>query len=383
MPGLLGRWLRAIGRIFLFAVLFIGLLSAGSLLGQRLDGGEHITALIGSALMAVAALAAGALLIRRLDHRPAGALGLAWTNRSAREIGVGLAIGVGALVIAAIAMAAAGGLRYTGQGGDVLGWTRIVAAGFGGLAVAAFAEEVLFRGYPFQVLAQVAGGAAATLALSLLFALAHAGNPNVDTFALVNIFLAGVLLSVAYLRTRSLWFATAVHLGWNWAMALLFDLLAIAWQADLTRVASFMMGRDVTYQSYPEIGITEGHHPLSHHGNNPEKMARFGAINTYETQFFAKFLERLRSTRDGEGTLLDNSIVFFGSGMSGGNTHSTTGLPIVIAGGGGGHVKGGRHLRHPVSPSDGIPLGNVLLSIGQRMGVEMEQHGQSTGTIDL
>jgi membrane protease YdiL (CAAX protease family) len=224
VPGLLGRWLRAIGRILLFAALFIGLLSAGSLLGQTLDGGEHVTALIGSALMAVAALAAGALLIRRLDHRPAGALGLAWTNRSAREIGVGLAIGVGALVIAAIAMAAAGGLRYTGQGGDVLGWTRIVAAGFGGLAVAAFAEEVLFRGYPFQVLAQVAGGAAATLALSLLFALAHAGNPNVDTFALVNIFLAGVLLSVAYLRTRSLWFATAVHLGWNWAMALLFDL---------------------------------------------------------------------------------------------------------------------------------------------------------------
>jgi hypothetical protein len=112
-------------------------------------------------------------------------------------------------------------------------------------------------------------------------------------------------------------------------------------------------------------------------------MARFGAINTYETQFFAKFLERLRSTRDGEGTLLDNSIVFFGSGMSGGNTHSTTGLPIVIAGGGSGRLKGGRHLRHPVSPSDGIPLGNVLLTIGQRMGIEMEQHGQSTGTIDL
>ena len=166
-------------------------------------------------------------------------------------------------------------------------------------------------------------------------------------------------------------------------VALLFDLLAIAWQADLTRVASFMMGRDVTYQSYPEIGITEGHHPLSHHGNNPEKMARFGAINTYETQFFAKFLERLSSIRDGEASLLDNSIVFFGSGMSGGNTHSTTGLPIVIAGGGAGRVRGGRHLRYPVSPSQGIPLGNILLTIGQRMGVEMDRHGQSTGTIDL
>jgi hypothetical protein len=166
-------------------------------------------------------------------------------------------------------------------------------------------------------------------------------------------------------------------------VALLFDLLTIAWQADLTRVASFMMGRDVTYQSYPEIGITEGHHPLSHHGNNPEKMARFAAINTYETQFFARFLDRLRSTRDGDGTLLDHSVVFFGSGMSGGNTHSTTGLPIVIAGGGAGRIRGGRHLRHPVSPSDGIPLANVLLTLGQKMGLEMEQHGQSTGTIDL
>jgi hypothetical protein len=166
-------------------------------------------------------------------------------------------------------------------------------------------------------------------------------------------------------------------------VALLFDLVAIAWEADLTRVTSFMMGRDVTYQSYPEIGITEGHHPLSHHGNNPEKMARFSAINAYETQFFARFLDRLRTTRDGDGTLLDNSIVFFGSGMSGGNTHSTTGLPIVIAGGGAGRIKGGRHLRHPVSPSDGIPLGNVLLSIGHRMGLEIERQGQSTGTIDL
>ena len=166
-------------------------------------------------------------------------------------------------------------------------------------------------------------------------------------------------------------------------VALLFDLLAIAWQADLTRVASFMMGRDVTYQSYPEIGVTEGHHPLSHHGNNPEKMARFGRINTYETTFFAKFLERLHSVRDGAGSLLDNSLVFFGSGMSGGNTHSTTGLPIVIAGGGAGRVRGGRHLRYPVSASEGIPLGNVLLTIGQRMGVEMDGHGQSTGTIDL
>jgi hypothetical protein len=166
--------------------------------------------------------------------------------------------------------------------------------------------------------------------------------------------------------------------------ALLFDLLAVAWQADLTRVASFMMGRDVTYQSYPEIGVTEGHHPLSHHGNNPEKMERFAAINTYETQFFARFLERLRSTPDGDGSLLDHSIILFGSGMSGGNSHDTNGLPIVVAGGGAGRIRGDRHLHHPVGPPPiGFPLGNVLLTLGQKMGVEIEQHGQSTGTIDL
>ena len=167
-------------------------------------------------------------------------------------------------------------------------------------------------------------------------------------------------------------------------VALLFDLLAVAWQADLTRVGSFMMGRDVTYQSYPEIGVTEGHHPLSHHGNNPEQMAKFARINTYETQFFSKFLTRLRDTPDGDGSLLDHAIVFFGSGMSGGNTHSTIGLPIIVAGGGAGRVKGGRHLKHPVGPgSAGFPMGNVLLTIGQKMGAEIEAHGQSTGTIDL
>jgi hypothetical protein len=145
-----------------------------------------------------------------------------------------------------------------------------------------------------------------------------------------------------------------------------------------------MMGRDVTYQSYPEIGITEGHHPLSHHGNNPEKMARFAAINTYETQFFSKFLAKLQATPDGDGTLLDHSIVMFGSGMSGGNTHNTNGLPILIAGRGAGRIKGGRHLNHPVGPgSIGFPLGNVLLTIAHKLDVEIESHGQSTGTIDL
>jgi hypothetical protein len=104
-------------------------------------------------------------------------------------------------------------------------------------------------------------------------------------------------------------------------VALLFDLLVASWQADLSRVASFMIGRDHSSHRYTEIGMTEGHHPLSHHGNNRESIAKFAAVNAYETQLFSKFLAKLRSTQDGDGSLLDHSIILFGSGMSGGNSH--------------------------------------------------------------
>jgi hypothetical protein len=166
-------------------------------------------------------------------------------------------------------------------------------------------------------------------------------------------------------------------------VALQFDLLAVAFQADLTRVASFMNGRDVTYHNYPELGFTDGHHPLSHHGNNADKKAKFAKVNTYEMTMFGKFLERLRSTPDGEGTLLDHSVVLYGSGMSHGYMHSHTGLPVIVAGGGAGTIKGDRHLKYPVSAADGVPNGNVLVSIAQKFGVELKQFGQSNGTIDL
>jgi hypothetical protein len=117
-----------------------------------------------------------------------------------------------------------GFVRYTGESGTAMGWLTTVASQLGVLAVAAYAEEALFRGYAYQSLVRGFGAVPATLAASGLFALAHAGNPSVGVFALVNIFAAGVLLSVAYLRTESLWFATAVHLGWNWGMASLLDL---------------------------------------------------------------------------------------------------------------------------------------------------------------
>jgi hypothetical protein len=167
-------------------------------------------------------------------------------------------------------------------------------------------------------------------------------------------------------------------------VALLCDLLVAAWEADLTRISAFMIGRDHSTHSYAEIGLTEGHHLLSHHGNNPESIAKFAAVNEFETQFLSKLLARLRSTPDGDGSLLDKSIVLFGSGMSGGNSHDMNGLPIIVAGGGAGRITGGRHVKHQVGPSPtGFPLANVLLTIGQKMDVEMSAHGESTGTVDL
>lgn len=217
-------WLGVLARILLFTGLLVVLGAAGATLIGDLAIGLGGRLVVGRALTCAAAIVAGGVLIRRLDHRPAGALGLAWTSRTVWEIGAGLALGAMALGVAAALMLLVGGLRYTAQPGDAMGWAAAIGSGFGGLALPALAEELIFRGYPFQVLVQAAGGIAATLVASTLFAAAHAANPNVDVFALVNIFLAGVLLSVAYLRTRSLWFATAVHLGWNGAMAAVFDL---------------------------------------------------------------------------------------------------------------------------------------------------------------
>jgi hypothetical protein len=131
---------------------------------------------------------------------------------------------VGGLVIAVLALAGTGALHYDTQEGTAGTWLTAVAAQAGIFTVAALAEEAMFRGYPFQVLARTAGPIAATVVSSVLFALAHGANPSIGIFALVNIFLAGILLAIAYLKTLSLWFATALHMGWNWAMATLFDL---------------------------------------------------------------------------------------------------------------------------------------------------------------
>lgn len=206
-------------RIVLYASLFFVLVVVGGLaLPEALeDTSEGL--LLGSALTLGAAFVAGAVLLIRLDGRSAGAMGLGWTPAVPKELGIGLGLGIGSIGLAALLMLATGGLRYASEPGDVQAWLLAAGQSFVLLAIPAAAEEVLFRGYAFQVTARVAGPVAATLAGSVLFAAAHAANPSVAPLGLVNIFLAGVLLSVAYLRTRSLWLATALHLGWNWGMA--------------------------------------------------------------------------------------------------------------------------------------------------------------------
>ena len=139
---------------------------------------------------------------------------------------------------------------------------------------------------------------------------------------------------------------------------LMFDLQVVAFQSDLTRVSTFMMGRDQTDRPYREIGIADGHHPLSHHKEVPETMALVEQIDLYQTKMVAYFLEKLRATADGDGTLLDHSIILFGSSLSDANYHIHNNVPIVVAGGAGGRIKGGRHIKYA-----GQPLSNLHLTV--------------------
>jgi hypothetical protein len=162
-------------------------------------------------------------------------------------------------------------------------------------------------------------------------------------------------------------------------VALMFDLLALAWEADLSRVFTFMMAREVSQRTYPEIGVTEPHHSISHHGNRPAAIEGHAKVNAYHLSMFAKFLDRLRSTPDGDGSLLDHSLVVYGSGMSDGNGHTGSPLPHVVAGGGAGRVRGNRHVSMP----QGTPMANLLLAVAQKFGVEMDRFGVSNGTVEL
>ncbi len=158
---------------------------------------------------------------------------------------------------------------------------------------------------------------------------------------------------------------------------LLFDLLAVAYQSDITRVFTFMMSRELSQRTYPQIGVTEQHHSVSHHQNNPEKMAQVVKINTYYARMYAKFLEKLRTTPDADGSLLDHSLIVYGAGMADSNVHATDPLPMIAIGGGVG--TGHRHEQVATR----TPVGNFWLNVAEKFGKPMDRFGDSTGKTDV
>lgn len=160
-------------------------------------------------------------------------------------------------------------------------------------------------------------------------------------------------------------------------VALMFDLAAAALQADVTRVFTFMMSRELSQRTYPQIGVTEQHHSVSHHLNNAQKMAQMVKINTYYAEMYAKFLAKLRATPDGEGSLLDHSMMAYGAGMSDSNGHVSDPLPMVITGGAAG--KGSRHVELPVR----TPIGNLWRNVAETFGVNVDVFGDSTGETNV
>lgn len=158
---------------------------------------------------------------------------------------------------------------------------------------------------------------------------------------------------------------------------LMFDLMAVAFQADITRISTFMMAREVSYRTFPMLNISESFHPASHHQNNPARLEQLTRINTYHVGLMAYFLGKLKATRDGDGTLLDHSLILYGSGMSNSNIHNHAPLPVFIAGGAAGRLKGGRHLKYP----ENTPMSNLLLTILAKAGIEKDQVGDSTGLL--
>jgi hypothetical protein len=159
-------------------------------------------------------------------------------------------------------------------------------------------------------------------------------------------------------------------------LKLQFDQIALAWQAGLTRVATFMMAREVSMRTYNNLDISDAFHPLSHHQENPQKIEKLVKVQNFHTKVFAGFLDRLAATPDGERSLLDNSIILFGSNMSNSDRHNNDPLPSAVFGHGGGTIKGGQHLKYPQN----TPHANLLLTLLHRAGVEVNQVGDSTGT---
>ena len=158
-------------------------------------------------------------------------------------------------------------------------------------------------------------------------------------------------------------------------VGLMFDLLAAAYQANVTRVFTFMVSREISQRTYPQLGLTEQHHSVSHHQNNPDKIAKVVKINTYHVQLFARFLEKLRAAEDGPGSLLDHSLLIYGAGMGDSNGHNTDPLPVALIGGG---SEGHRHIELPKR----TPVGNLWRTVAERFDTPVDHFGDSTGIVD-
>ncbi len=159
---------------------------------------------------------------------------------------------------------------------------------------------------------------------------------------------------------------------------LMFDLQVLALQADITRVVTFQLARETSTRTYPEAGVPEPHHPLTHHGNNPEKIAKVAKINAFHVSLFAAFLEKLKATKDGDGSLLDHSLYLYGSGMGNPNVHDHTNLPILVAGGSASGVRGGQHIRY----AEPTPLSNLHLTLLDKVGIHLDSFQDSKGKVD-
>jgi hypothetical protein len=159
---------------------------------------------------------------------------------------------------------------------------------------------------------------------------------------------------------------------------LMFDLQVLAMQADVTRVLTFQLARETSNRTYPEIGVPDPHHPLTHHGNDPEKVAKMAQINAFHVSLFAYYLEKLKATREGDGSLLDNALILYGSGMGDPNVHDHVNLPVLVAGAGAGSPNGARHIKY----AQPTPLANLHLTLLDRAGVKVDAFADSKGRVD-
>ena len=162
-------------------------------------------------------------------------------------------------------------------------------------------------------------------------------------------------------------------------LALMLDLQLLAFQSDLTRVISFMIGKEQSARAYPQIGVPEAHHPLSHHNDIPELIAQMSKINRYHAQLFSQYVAKLRATPDGDGSLLDHTTILYGAGISNSQRHSGDNLPLILVGGGSGRIKGGRHLMYTDKPM----MANLLVTLMDKMDVPVDHVGGSTGKLQI